>query len=249
MSSNDDSRESKEGNDEGMMASSQHPRHSNKRMKDTTVYKPIVVGTMSAPQGKKGQKDPQFMQVHGLKRRWCCYVRGANNEDISYFVKSVTFTLHETFKNYVRTVERPPFEVQEQGWGEFEIGIKIQFVDSSEKPVELHHQLKLFHDDKSSSQPSKRPLVSEQYDEIVFAHPTVPRSVTSRKTSTKYSPMAPPAPPSRPFPNPPSRMRRAKAPPSPLTPPSRCRSQERSPRHKTNRGPGSLRTRSCFQRD
>jgi hypothetical protein len=104
---------------------------------------------------------------------WCCYVRGVNNEDIAYFVKSVIFTLHETFENSVRTIERPPFEVQEQGWGEFEIGIKIQFVDSSEKPVELHHKLKLFHDDKGSSQPSKRPLVSEQYDEIVFAHPTV----------------------------------------------------------------------------
>ena len=96
-------------------------------------------------------------------------MRGANNEDISYFVKSVVFTLHPTFENNVRTIEHPPFEVQEQGWGEFDIGVKIQFVDSSEKPVEIQHLLKLFHEDKATSQPSKRPLVSEQYDEFVFA--------------------------------------------------------------------------------
>ena len=30
---------------------------------------------------------------------------------------------------------KPPYEVKETGWGEFEIQIKIYFQDSSEKPV------------------------------------------------------------------------------------------------------------------
>ena len=30
---------------------------------------------------------------------------------------------------------KPPYEINETGWGEFEIVIKIYFMDSSEKPV------------------------------------------------------------------------------------------------------------------
>ena len=30
---------------------------------------------------------------------------------------------------------KPPYEVRETGWGEFEIQIKIYFQDSAEKPV------------------------------------------------------------------------------------------------------------------
>ena len=69
-------------------------------------------------------------------------------------------------------MEKPPFEVQEQGWGEFEITVRIHFIDASEKPVEIQHFLKLFNDDKTNQTPRK-PIASEQYDEIVFSEPTV----------------------------------------------------------------------------
>jgi YEATS domain-containing protein 4 len=32
-------------------------------------------------------------------------------------------------------LNKPPFEVQETGWGEFEIQIKLFFVDPNEKPA------------------------------------------------------------------------------------------------------------------
>ena len=92
---------------------------------------------------------------------------------MSYFIKKVVFTLHPTFTQNIRTVEKYPFEIQEEGWGEFEIGIKIHFVDSSEKPVELFHLLKFFSDEKGNAQSSKKPIISEEYDEIVFSGPTV----------------------------------------------------------------------------
>lgn len=38
-------------------------RQPNKRMKEVTVSKPIIVGTISAAIGKKVQKDQSFMQV------------------------------------------------------------------------------------------------------------------------------------------------------------------------------------------
>lgn len=34
-------------------------------------------------------------------------------------------------------VNKPPFEVTETGWGEFEVIIKIYFVDPTERPVRL----------------------------------------------------------------------------------------------------------------
>ena len=42
-------------------------------------------------------------------------------------------------------MSKPPYEVSETGWGEFEIQIRIYFNDLTEKPVTLYHGLKLFH--------------------------------------------------------------------------------------------------------
>ena len=54
------------------------------------------------------------------------------------------FKLHETYANSLRTVESPPFEVTETGWGEFEVQIKLYFVpEAAEKPQTLWHFLKL----------------------------------------------------------------------------------------------------------
>ena len=35
-------------------------------------------------------------------------------------------------------VTKPPYEVNESGWGEFEIQIKIFFMDPAERPVSLN---------------------------------------------------------------------------------------------------------------
>jgi YEATS domain-containing protein 4 len=79
--------------------------------------------------------------------------------------------LHPSFPEPVKTVEKFPFEIHQTGWGEFDIGIKIFFNDPAEKPVELVHSLKLY--SELGAQPStKRPVVSERYDEIVFSEPT-----------------------------------------------------------------------------
>jgi YEATS domain-containing protein 4 len=73
-------------------------------------------------------------------------------------------------------------QVSEFGWGEFEAGIRIFFRDPDEQPIDLIHQIKLYPatpdgtDQKSLTAPpqqnSKKPVVSEQYDEVVFTDPT-----------------------------------------------------------------------------
>ena len=59
----------------------------------------------------------------------------------------------------VRNLTKPPYEVKETGWGEFDVEIKIFINDSSEKSITLFHPLKLFQE------------VSEWYDEILFVSP------------------------------------------------------------------------------
>ncbi|KAE8271769.1 hypothetical protein A4X09_0g538 [Tilletia walkeri] len=65
-------------------------------------------------------------------------------DDLSYMIKRVQFKLHDTYQQPTRNIDKPPFQVTETGWGEFEIVIKIYFVsESGEKPITLYHHLKL----------------------------------------------------------------------------------------------------------
>ncbi|KDN44910.1 yeats-domain-containing protein [Tilletiaria anomala UBC 951] len=65
-------------------------------------------------------------------------------DDISYFIKRVQFKLHETYAQATRNIDKPPFQVTETGWGEFEIQIKVFFIpEANEKPVTFFHHLKL----------------------------------------------------------------------------------------------------------
>lgn len=95
---------------------------------------------------------------------------------MSTWVKKVHFKLHESYSNANRTLTKPPYEVTETGWGEFEVVIKLHFHDPNERPVTLYHILKLFQspivEGEISSQDTKKGLVSESYEEIVFQEPT-----------------------------------------------------------------------------
>jgi transcription initiation factor IIF auxiliary subunit len=68
-------------------------------------------------------------------------------------------------------VEKPPFEVTETGWGEFEIQIKLFFVDPHEKPLTFSHGLKLYPLEDTPLNKQKQ-VVVEHYDEIVCQDPT-----------------------------------------------------------------------------
>jgi YEATS domain-containing protein 4 len=114
--------------------------------------------------GKKREED-------GHTHQWTVYVKPYANEDMSGYVKKVHFKLHESYANQNRVVIKPPYEITETGWGEFEIVIKIYFHDSNERPVTLYHILKLFQSGPEVGL-SKNSLVSEFYEEIVFHDPT-----------------------------------------------------------------------------
>lgn len=65
-------------------------------------------------------------------------------DDISHFIKRVQFKLHETYPQSTRNIDKPPFQVTETGWGEFDVQVRIFFVaESGEKPISTFHRLKL----------------------------------------------------------------------------------------------------------
>uniref|UniRef100_A0A672TCZ2 YEATS domain-containing protein 4-like n=1 Tax=Sinocyclocheilus grahami TaxID=75366 RepID=A0A672TCZ2_SINGR len=142
---------------------------SGGRVKGVTIVKPIVFGNVARYFGKKREDD-------GHTHQWTVYVKPYRNEVDSYlFLRILTFYFPLKFPGYLREpfkrlVTKPPYEITETGWGEFEIIIKIFFIDPNERPVTLYHLLKLFQSD-SSAMP-KKTVVSEFYDEMIFQDPT-----------------------------------------------------------------------------
>eukprot|EP00299_Pterocystis_sp_00344_P010243 c4533_g1_i2.p1 GENE.c4533_g1_i2~~c4533_g1_i2.p1 ORF type:complete len:122 (-),score=16.50 c4533_g1_i2:225-590(-) len=57
--------------------------------------------------------------------------------------------------------------IEETGWGEFEMLIKISFRDPTQRPIEFSHLLRLYGDAETPSTRST-PVTNEFYDEIVF---------------------------------------------------------------------------------
>ena len=131
------------------------------RKKNTAVCCPLVYGSVAFWLGRKADE----FHTH----KWTLFVRGPHGEDISYFVEKVVFKLHPSFAQPVREISKPPFEVTEKGWGEFEASMRIHFKDASERPVEFSHVVKLY--DGTTPQLASQPVVSEVYDEVVFTEP------------------------------------------------------------------------------
>lgn len=136
--------------------------------------------------------------------KWTVFVRDpAGKDDMSYFIKKVTFKLHDTYTNSLRTVEKAPFEVTETGWGEFEITIRIVFVQpAAEKTIVLYHHLKLHPYGAAAPAPGEtakpQPVESILYDELVFCEPTEAmfQILTSRPGAVL---LTKPDPPLKPF--------------------------------------------------
>ena len=134
------------------------------RTDNVTVACPFVYGSLSVPLPKKSL-DTQ------ATHRWTLFVRGPNDEDLTYFISKVAFSLHQSFAEPVRVITSPPFEVTATGWGEFEAGIRIFFKDPTEQPIDLQHVIKLYHPENTDKAVLKKPVMKECYDEVVFTKP------------------------------------------------------------------------------
>ncbi|KAL3476954.1 yeats family-domain-containing protein [Aspergillus californicus] len=144
---------------------------STKRVRGVSIFRPFIFGSEAHP-FDPAKKPANVPADH--THQWRVFVKGVNDEDISYWLKKVQFKLHETYAQNVRTVEQAPFEVTETGWGEFEIQIKLYFVpDSGEKPQTLWHSLKLhpYGPDAEAKKERREVVISQNYEEVVFNEP------------------------------------------------------------------------------
>lgn len=146
---------------------------------------PIVIGTV-AQALKKPLPVPR--QEWWLSHKWCCYVRGLRDtslpsdpmeeQDLSFLIKKVEFSIHDSFPESFITIDQAPFEIHNAGYGEFPITIMIYFNDPYERPLEYTHQLKIEADPSSLNDNNKTqkkmmaPVVFEEYNEITFFEPT-----------------------------------------------------------------------------
>lgn len=143
------------------------PRASQKKLTRHKVY-----GSIAKP-FDPANRPPNINAEH--THQWSVYVRGIDGEDISYWLKKVQFKLHETYPNSLRTIESPPFEVTETGWGEFEVQIKMYFVpEAAEKPQTIWHFLRLhpWEGDIELKKQRRDAVGSQVYEEILFNEPT-----------------------------------------------------------------------------
>ena len=97
--------------------------------------------------------DPKERTTADLTHSWRCYVKVA-----PALVKSVQFRLHESFANPYITILQPPFEISEQGWGEFTINIKITLFND-EKITTSHHL---------TLHGPTNPVINERIDTILY---------------------------------------------------------------------------------
>jgi len=157
------------------------------RVRGVSIYRPIIYGNIAVVLTPEEKAKAPPDHTH----RWTVAVRSAASapnsdivggaDDLSYFIKRVTFKLHDTYPNPTRNIDKPPFEVIETGWGEFDIQIRITFVpESGEKTLAFYHHLKLHPwTAVGSENPAPPPEVAAkvgpvhawQYDEIVFNDP------------------------------------------------------------------------------
>jgi len=151
---------------------SHHDDHVLNRVRGTSIYRPIIYGSIATP-FRPDNRPSTLPPDHTHK--WTVMLKGPRDSDITHFVKKVQFKLHETYVNPVRTIESPPFQVSETGWGEFEIQIKIYFVsEANEKPCSIFHFLTLhpFGPGAEEHRSSFKPVYAFVYDELIFPEPT-----------------------------------------------------------------------------
>ncbi|EEB05710.1 transcription factor TFIIF complex subunit Tfg3 [Schizosaccharomyces japonicus yFS275] len=96
-------------------------------------------------------------------REWSIRLMTLNEHDEevdAVFLDRVTYKLHPTFINPNRTVKKPPFQIDERGWGEFEMQIVLHFVDKGGEQTVAHYlsfEKENYHADHELTIPTHKP--------------------------------------------------------------------------------------------
>ncbi|KAJ8607508.1 hypothetical protein MRB53_040280 [Persea americana] len=158
------------------------PAPSSKRVRGVRVTRHFIIGNSAVNLPHPSYPDAPPNHNKG----WKVYIRPLpNGPDISTWLKKVQFKLHYTYENASRTIEGPPFEVSETGYGEFGVEIRLYFPsDSGEKAQYREHYLVLSPygpQEQQERQTRENFTVAERVESIEFNEPAQDfyRSLTS----------------------------------------------------------------------
>ncbi|KAI1155960.1 hypothetical protein F4825DRAFT_361595 [Nemania diffusa] len=168
---------------------------AGKRVKGIQIFRPFIYGTTARPFNDTDNPRPPGVSPDHT-HSWQVFVKGVEDTDIFYWLRRVQFKLHESIPNHLRTIDaetiikenetstggksgkkpQKAFVVNETGWGEFEITIKLYYDSKSgEKPQTLYHHLRLHpygrNEAEKEAMRTGGEVVAWTYEEQVFNEP------------------------------------------------------------------------------
>ncbi|KAI1202588.1 hypothetical protein F5X97DRAFT_214612 [Nemania serpens] len=168
---------------------------AGKRVKGVQVFRPFIYGTTARPFNDTDNPRPVGVSPDHT-HSWQVFVKGVEDTDIFYWLRRVQFKLHESIANHLRTIDaetiireneasaggksakkpQKAFVVNETGWGEFEITIKLYYDSKSgEKPQTLYHHLRLHpygrNEAEKEAMRTGGEVMAWTYEEQVFNEP------------------------------------------------------------------------------
>ncbi|PVH13975.1 uncharacterized protein CXQ87_002097 [Candidozyma duobushaemuli] len=125
-------------------------------------------------------------------RQWSIEITMLNEqgeEITASILDKVTYTLHPTFANPIRTLKQAPFRVEEQGWGEFDIPIAVHLVGLPGKQGErkFSHDLNFLQETYTVDHQISVPLKSAQLNKLLAESGPVPADDGKRKNESDLS--------------------------------------------------------------
>ncbi|AMD22720.1 HHL050Wp [Eremothecium sinecaudum] len=130
---------------------------------------------------------PEIPLVDGLPtRRWSMEIymldEHSNEVDADIF-ESCTYILHPSFSRPKRKISWPPFTLDEQGWGEFELKIICQFIHNGGK-VMIPHTLLFSEDAYAVDFSIQVPCHIAEFRELLKKSGTVPELSSHEEESS-----------------------------------------------------------------
>ncbi|KAL7718242.1 YEATS domain-containing protein [Entamoeba marina] len=140
---------------------------------NTKITKRILYGNTATPLKKT---------INNNSYSWTLFVQPYDEDDVELYniIDCVIFHLHESFVSPHRKVSEPPYEITEQGWGEFDALIEIVFKHDLGS-ITLKHFIVLFSHEKTK----KGTMSHICYDQFIFVNPVeeVMKLLTTKTTS------------------------------------------------------------------
>lgn len=126
-------------------------------------------------------------------RQWSIEIAMLNDQGAvipATILDKVTYTLHPTFANPIRSLKQSPFRVEEKGWGEFDIPISVHLLGLPGKLGErkFNHDLNFLLETYTVDHVISIPLKNAQLNKLLTESGPVPAEGDSKRRGDGEAP-------------------------------------------------------------